>query len=51
MMSMADPVAIGMETLRIDNSCFLDKEFIELIRMNPSISIRLIHIMVVYVVL
>ena len=35
MMSMADPIAIGVETLRIDSGCSLDKEFIELIRMNP----------------
>ena len=35
MMSMGDPIAIGVETLRIDSGCFLEKEFIELIRMNP----------------
>ena len=35
MMSMADPIAIGVETLRIDSGCTLEKEFIELIRMNP----------------
>ena len=35
MMSMADHVAIGVETLRIDSGCSLEKEFIELIRMNP----------------
>ena len=35
MMSMADPVAIGVEAPRIDNGCYLVKEFIELIRMNP----------------
>ena len=35
MMSMADPIAIGVETLRIDSGCSLEKEFIELIRMNP----------------
>ena len=35
MMSMADLVAIGVETLRIDSECSLEKEFIELIRMNP----------------
>ena len=34
-MSMADPVAIGVETLRIDSGCSLEKEFTELIRMNP----------------
>ena len=35
MMSMADPVAINVETLRIDSGCFLEKEVIELIYMNP----------------
>ena len=35
MMSMADPVAIGIETLRIDSGCSLEKEHIELICMNP----------------
>ena len=34
-MSMADPIAIGVETLRIDSGCSLEKEFTELIRMNP----------------
>ena len=35
MMSMIDPIAIGVETLRIDSGCSLEKEFTELIRMNP----------------
>ena len=35
MISMVDPIAIGVETLRIDSGCSLEKEFIELIRMNP----------------
>ena len=35
MMSMVDPKAIGVETLRIDNGCSLEKEFTELIRINP----------------
>ena len=35
MMSMADRIAIGVETLRIDSGCSLEKEFIELIRINP----------------
>ena len=35
LMSMLDLVAIGVETLRIDSGCSLEKEFIELIRMNP----------------
>ena len=29
MMSMADPIAIGVETLRIDSGCSLEKEFTE----------------------
>ena len=35
MMSMTDPIAIGVETLRIDSGCSLEKEFTQLIRMNP----------------
>ena len=35
MMSMSDPIAICVETLRIDSGCSLEKEFTELIRMNP----------------
>ena len=35
MMSMAYPIAIGVETLRIDSGCSLEKEFTELICMNP----------------
>ena len=35
LMSMRDLVAIGVETLRIDSGCSLEKEFTELIRMNP----------------
>ena len=35
MMSMTDPIAIGVETLMIDSGCSLEKEFTELIRMNP----------------
>ena len=42
MMSMADPIAIGMETLRIDSGCFLEKEFTELICMNPWMELYLI---------
>ena len=34
-MSMADPVAIGVETPRINRGCSLEKDFTELIRMNP----------------
>ena len=35
MMSMADLVAIGVETLRIDSGCSLEQEFTELIHINP----------------
>ena len=35
MMSMSDLVAIGVETLMIDNVYSLEKEFTELICMNP----------------
>ena len=35
MMSMADLIAIDVETLRIDSGCSLEKEFTELICMNP----------------
>ena len=34
-MSMADPIAIDVEILRIDSGCSLEKEFTELICMNP----------------
>ena len=51
MMSVADLVAIGVETLRIDCEYSMEKEFTELIRMNSKLSIRLIHCMIMYVVL
>ena len=35
MMSMTDPIVIGVVTLRIDSGCSLEKEFTKLIRMNP----------------
>ena len=35
MMSMADRVTIGVETPRLDSGCSLEKEFTELICMNP----------------
>ena len=35
MMSMADPIAIGVETLMIDSAGSLEKEFTKLIRVNP----------------
>ena len=41
MMSMVDPIAIGVETLRIDSGCSLEKEFTELIRMNPRMVLYL----------
>ena len=34
-MSMANVVDIDVETLRIDSGCFLEKEFSEMICMNP----------------
>ena len=34
-MSMTDSIAIGVETLRIDSGFYLEKEFTELICMNP----------------
>ena len=39
MMSMTDPLTISVEILRIDSGCSLEKEFTELIRMNPLIVI------------
>ena len=38
---MADPIAIGVETLRIDSGYSLDKEFTELFHMNPLMVIIL----------
>ena len=35
MMSIADRIAISVETLRIDSGYSLEKDFTELIRMNP----------------
>ena len=35
MMSMVDLIAIGVETLRTDSGCSLEKEFTELICTNP----------------
>ena len=35
MMSMVDPIAISVETLRIDRGGSLEKKFTKLIRMNP----------------
>ena len=41
MMSMSDPIAIGVETLMIDSGCSLEKEFTELICMNPRMVLYL----------
>ena len=41
MMSMTDLIAIGLEILRIDSWCSLEKDFTELIRMNPWIVLYL----------
>ena len=35
MLSIIDPIAINVETPKIDNGCSLEKEFTELIYMNP----------------
>ena len=37
MMSIVDLIVISVETLRINNECSLEKEFIELTCMNPLI--------------
>ena len=42
MMSMADAIAIGVETVKIDSGCSLEKEFTKLIRMNSSMVLYLI---------
>ena len=42
MLKMADPVAIDVETLWIDSECSLEKEFAELIHMNPIMVLYLI---------
>ena len=41
LMSMAELVANGVETLRIDSECSLEKEFTEFIHMNPLMIIIL----------
>ena len=33
---MTDPIAIGVETLRIDSGCSSEKAFTEFIRMNSE---------------
>ena len=47
MMSMADPIDIGVETLRIDSGCSLEKEFTKLIL---YVVLRMIHVMILYVI-
>ena len=56
MMSMANHVTVGVEPLRIDSGCSLEKDFTKLIHMNPIKVIipnceRLRHVTIVYVVL
>ena len=34
-MSLANHIAISVETLRIDSGCSLEKDFTELIHINP----------------
>ena len=41
MMSMADPIAIGVETLSIDSGYSLEKEFTKLICVNSSMLLYL----------
>ena len=41
MMRMADHVAIGVETLRIDSGCSLQKKFTKLINMNRLMTLYL----------
>ena len=42
MMSMTNLLAIGVEIIRIDSRCSLEKEFTELIPMNLSMVLYLI---------
>ena len=41
-MSMVDAVTIGVEILRIDSGCYLEKEFIKLICISPWMILYLI---------
>ena len=55
MMSVTDLVAIVMNTLRIDNRCSMEKEYIKLISMNPLMVLYLtfnllIHVKIMFVV-
>ena len=41
MRSMVDPIATSVVILRMDSECSLEKDFIELIYMNPRIILYL----------
>ena len=56
LISMVDPMAIGLETQMIDSLYSLEKEFTELIHINLLIVLcqnlsRFIHVTIMYVVL
>ena len=40
-MTMTNLVAIGVQTLGLNSGCSLEKEFTELIRMNPSMVLNM----------
>ena len=42
MISMVDHVSIGVETLRIDSGCSLEKKFTKFVCMNPKMVLYLI---------
>ena len=49
-------MTMGIKTSKLDSRCSQEKEFIELVCMNPLmvyflLSIKLIHVMIVYVFL
>ena len=50
MMSMNDLMTISIKTPRIDSRCSLEKEFIELICMNPLMVFNKLLIMLTHVV-
>ena len=39
LMSVADPIVVGVETLSINSGCSLEKEFTKLIYINPRMVI------------
>ena len=56
MISIIDPLAINVETPRINSGCSLEKEFTKLIYIIPiwycvKLLIKLIHMTIVYMVL